>query len=347
MSLEGKYSLEKCVAAEGETAFFTTVFGPARHPALLKLIPEDAPSAGRQLERWRRAARLFHPNLLALLDCGRVDAPAPSAGGFLYAVFEYPDDSLATALASRPLTAGGAAAIHRAVSDALRYIHSQNLVHGAVDAGHIVAVGDLVKLASDTIREPAPEASAADDLRALDGLLGPPEPAPLHPPPALLPALEPVPPPAAPPPSGTPRWTYAGLAAPVVALIAVLLTRSPVPRDPEPVPISTPAPLPAVPAPSAPPKPAGTLAAAPESHGAWRVVAYTYGAFRDADHKVRRINEKWPAFRAEVFTPKGRRQGPYYVALGGRMARLDAERLQRTARAAGLPRDTFVRNFSN
>jgi hypothetical protein len=77
------------------------------------------------------------------------------------------------------------------------------------------------------------------------------------------------------------------------------------------------------------------------------VVAYTYGAFREADHKAHRINEKWPAFRAEVFAPKGRGRGPYYVALGGRMARLDAERLQRSARAVGLPRDTFVRNFSN
>ena len=54
MALEGKYSLEKCVAAEGEAAFFTTFFGPARQPALLKLIPEGAPSAGRQLDILRQ-----------------------------------------------------------------------------------------------------------------------------------------------------------------------------------------------------------------------------------------------------------------------------------------------------
>jgi hypothetical protein len=33
------------------------------------------------------------------------------------------------------------------------------------------------------------------------------------------------------------------------------------------------------------------------------------------------------------------------VALGGRMTRPEAERLQKTARSSGLPGDTFVRNF--
>jgi hypothetical protein len=34
------------------------------------------------------------------------------------------------------------------------------------------------------------------------------------------------------------------------------------------------------------------------------------------------------------------------VALGGRMTLAQAERLQKEARSKGLPRDTFVRNFS-
>jgi hypothetical protein len=127
----------------------------------------------------------------------------------------------------------------------------------------------------------------------------------------------------------------------VVALVAVLLARTPVPRDPDPIPLEKPAPPPA-----APPHPAAAPAVAPDAHRVWRVVAYTYGTLRDADRQARRINEKWPAFRAAVFAPKGRGQGPFYVALGGRMTRPEAQRLERTARASGLPRDTFVRNYA-
>ena len=225
VSLAGKYRLEECVAADGAAACFLTSFGPHRQRVLLKLVPEDPPAAERQLERWRRAALLSHPNLLALVDCGRVGAPSrPTDGSFLYAVFEYPDDSLAGALERHPLAEEEARGVFQSVSGALRYIHSQALVHGAVDAGHIVAVGDLVKLTSDTIREPGPDASAADDLRALDGLLPRPEPVP------SVAASEPAPARS----FRTPRWTYAGLAAPVVALLAVLLAHTPVlaSRDP-------------------------------------------------------------------------------------------------------------------
>ncbi|MBZ5586095.1 MAG: SPOR domain-containing protein, partial [Acidobacteriia bacterium] len=85
-----------------------------------------------------------------------------------------------------------------------------------------------------------------------------------------------------------------------------------------------------------------------EPHGRvfWRTVVYTYSNYRDAERKAERVNGKWPALRAEVFTPKGRNRPPYMVALGGRMTREEAERLRKQARAKGLPRDTFVRNYA-
>jgi hypothetical protein len=58
------------------------------------------------------------------------------------------------------------------------------------------------------------------------------------------------------------------------------------------------------------------------------------------------MDSKHPTWRAEVFTPKGDR-APYFVSLGGRMTLSEAERIQRDARAKGMPKDTFVRNFSN
>jgi hypothetical protein len=78
----------------------------------------------------------------------------------------------------------------------------------------------------------------------------------------------------------------------------------------------------------------------------WRVIAYTYNGRSNAEKKARSLNEKRPGWHAEVFTPKGDR-APYFVSLGGRMTLAEAERVQRDARAKGLPRDTFVRNFTN
>jgi hypothetical protein len=78
----------------------------------------------------------------------------------------------------------------------------------------------------------------------------------------------------------------------------------------------------------------------------WRVIAFTYNARSHAETKAKAINAKHPSFRAQVFAPKGDRS-PYFVSLGGRMTLGEAERLQKDARSKGMPKDTFVRNFSN
>lgn len=78
----------------------------------------------------------------------------------------------------------------------------------------------------------------------------------------------------------------------------------------------------------------------------WRVIAYTYNGLHDAQKKANAINEKFPDLHADVFAPRGQR-APYFVSLGGRMTRDAATRLMRQARSKGLPRDTFVRNFSD
>jgi hypothetical protein len=78
---------------------------------------------------------------------------------------------------------------------------------------------------------------------------------------------------------------------------------------------------------------------------AWRVIVYTYGGLDAAERKAQSINRRWPEFRAEVFALEQGR-GPYLVSLKGRMTREEALRVQRAARAEGLPRDTFIQNYS-
>jgi len=85
----------------------------------------------------------------------------------------------------------------------------------------------------------------------------------------------------------------------------------------------------------------------PRGRVEWRVIAYTYSRMKDAENKARSINQKLPGLNAGVFTPKGRNQPPFLVALGGRMTRNDAAGLQRRALSRGLPRDTFIRNYND
>ena len=57
-----------------------------------------------------------------------------------------------------------------------------------------------------------------------------------------------------------------------------------------------------------------------------------------------RINERHADLAATVFSPQDK-QGYFLVALGGRMSRQDAVRLQEKARAEGLARDVYVKKF--
>ncbi len=408
--LAGEYGLQQCLGSDRDAAFYQTTFGPDQRRAVLKLTPEDASTGEEQLARWRAAFELSHPNLLALLDCGRAAAGGDS---YLYAVFEYPDDSLAKALAGGLLSEEETREVLTAVLAALRYLHDQDMVHAAVDADHVVAVGDRIKLASDTVRRAGSTATPAEDVRALGALLvqlrtgrrpetgadadlsGISDPlatiirhalepddgrrwtaaeidAALNPP-AAVPVetkAEIRVPPEAParstsrdiPPRvlGLPKRSPALpllIAAVGAVLVAVLLaiTQRSAPDAPStaiaPPAAAQPAPAPPTPAPPVPTQEARPVvqraATPPQPHEGWRVIAYTYNHREHAEHKVRTINRLLPGFHAAVFAPRGSEQPPFFVALGGRMSREDAIALQKRARSRGLPRDTFVRKFSN
>jgi hypothetical protein len=76
----------------------------------------------------------------------------------------------------------------------------------------------------------------------------------------------------------------------------------------------------------------------------WRVIAYTYSTRQGAEEQTKRVMNRWPDLRPELFSPSGN-SGPFLVSLGGLMTRSNAMKLRAKARANGLPRDTFARNF--
>ena len=83
---------------------------------------------------------------------------------------------------------------------------------------------------------------------------------------------------------------------------------------------------------------------APPGKGMWRVIAFTYRNRAGAAQKASQVNKRHPEFDARVFSPK-EKKGYYLVALGGRMSREDAVRVQKKARTQGVARDVYVQNY--
>jgi hypothetical protein len=367
--LAGKFCLGEWLGESDGAAFFRTTFGTERKTAALKVIPQTSSAAGdEQLKLWRIAARISHPNLLRLLDYGRAQEEGET---FLYAVFEFPDDSLSIALERGPLSAAETREILLAAGEGLRFIHSQGLVHGSVDPSHVVAVGDEIKLSTDTLRLPSLEATTAEDVRALGALVyqlisG------RRVQPGTAPDLSSVPKPfrdiiqyslvhdpnqrwslaqiadAIHPPSrqtllpleptdpapATPSRTFPKwiyVATPAFLIALILLFRG-----------ITPKPEPAVPPPPAPVAQA-PVAPKPVPERNWRVIAYTYRRRAQAEKKAQSINRKWSGAQAEVFEPGAKKSATYLVALGGPMSRDEALRFLKAARSKGMPRSAYLR----
>src|SRR5580698_6609074 len=138
VSLSGDYTLEQWLGGDDRAAFFQTSVATDGRRAVVKLIPEAATDGAAPLDLWHRTRQLRHPNLVELLDCGRADH-----GGeiVLYAVFESPDDTLASALSRAPLNPTEAREVLDSVINALRYLHAQGLMLAELDPSRIVAVG--------------------------------------------------------------------------------------------------------------------------------------------------------------------------------------------------------------
>jgi hypothetical protein len=167
VSLSGDYTLEQWLGGDDSAAFFRTAPAPDGRRAVVKLVPEAVVDGTATLDLWHRTRQLRHPNLIELLDCGRADH-----GGeiVLYAVFESPDDTLAAALSRSPLNPQESREVLDSVLDALRYLHAQGLVLGALDPDHIVAVGDRIKVSTGAIRDANTSAAYRKDVRLLGDL---------------------------------------------------------------------------------------------------------------------------------------------------------------------------------
>jgi eukaryotic-like serine/threonine-protein kinase len=153
-TLDG-FTLRKLLRSEGRTAWFSTE-DAAGAPGVLSVFEalndEDAVEA-----RLQTAARVAHPNLLAIRKIGRGSLEDES---LVYALMEPFDQTLAEVLRDRSLAPDEAREVAGSLLTALESIEAAGLYHGHVDASGVLGVGDSIKLRSDCLTTHRTESDA-------------------------------------------------------------------------------------------------------------------------------------------------------------------------------------------
>jgi serine/threonine protein kinase len=160
--VDDRFPLVELLGATPNSSVFRTEHRDAPgNQAAIKLIPAPAATAGAYLTRWRIAARFSHHALLRIFDMGRCDFEGRPT---LYVVTELAEENLADILPVRCLSPGEVDAMLGPALEALAYLHAKGFVHGHLQPSNILAIGDQVKLSSDSIARIG-ELAAAHDAR--------------------------------------------------------------------------------------------------------------------------------------------------------------------------------------
>ncbi|MGA2535310.1 MAG: hypothetical protein ABSF53_04800 [Terracidiphilus sp.] len=161
-TIDGAFPLKKLLLPEGRSAFFSTLNGNGV-PTVIRLI-ESHFDADEILARWRGVQALGHPNLLKLEQYSQL---AMDGTTVIYAVMEPVEANLAEVLSGQRLTVSDTMQLAESLSSALDVLHTHGFVHEHVEPANIFAVGDVVKLRSDCIRE-SPEGEEGAEAKRRD-----------------------------------------------------------------------------------------------------------------------------------------------------------------------------------
>jgi TonB family protein len=152
--VDHKYRLESLIGNTDHSVVFQAEYhGPEPRRATLKFVAADSPSADQLIVAWNKAAQLSHPNLLRILQTGKCRMEDVE---LLYVAMECADENLAEIIPQRALTEQETREALNAIVDVLVYLHGKGLTHGHVCPANILAIGDFLKISSDTI-EPLAE----------------------------------------------------------------------------------------------------------------------------------------------------------------------------------------------
>src|SRR5688572_18755114 len=164
--VNGVYPLNRCVGSSDHSGVFLTQSATHSPSAVaLKLVPFLPVSADKQLAQWRAAVDLSHPHLVRIFEAGECHV-----GGLhcLYALMEYAEENLAQLLEQRALSEHEAREMLEPTLSALVYLHESQFIQGRLKPSNILAVGDQLKLASDTVRAIGKPAIGMNPVSAYD-----------------------------------------------------------------------------------------------------------------------------------------------------------------------------------
>jgi Protein kinase domain len=164
--INGVFPLRRLLGVSDHSGVFLTEYKTRGLPdAAIKLLPANMTEADTQLAQWRTIAALAHPRLIRLIAMGRCQLDGLQ---FLFVVMEYAEQNLSQILSQRALMADEVREMLPPILEALAFLHSQQQVQGRLKPTNILAVGDQLKLASDTIRpESDGRFSASRDIGSL------------------------------------------------------------------------------------------------------------------------------------------------------------------------------------
>jgi TonB family protein len=150
-TVDGRFPLQSYLGSSNHSAVFLTVAQPRgsdSEKAAIKLIPAGSGDANHQFLRWKAASELTHPNLIRIFEAGRCELDRTE---LLYVVMEYAEENLSQILPERALTAEEARGMLAPILRALQFVQGKGFVHGHIQPSNILAVGNQVKLSSDTL----------------------------------------------------------------------------------------------------------------------------------------------------------------------------------------------------
>jgi hypothetical protein len=161
-TIDGAFPLKKLLLPEGRSAFFSTSNGKGV-PTVIRLIASHF-DEDEILARWRGVEALGHHNILKIEQYGQLVLDDTTV---VYAVFEPVDASLAEVIAGQRLTVAEARQLASSLASALVVLHTHGFVHEHVEPANVFAVGEVVKLRGDCIRE-TPEGESGLDAKRRD-----------------------------------------------------------------------------------------------------------------------------------------------------------------------------------
>jgi TonB family protein len=150
--VDGKFPLQRWLGGSNHSAVFLTERGSGEpQKAVVKLTASENLNQDAQLLRWSDAAKLSHPHLIQLFECGSCQLDDTR---LLYVVMEYADEDLAQILPLRALAPAEISDMLEPTSQALAFVHRAGYVHGSIQPSNIMAAREQLKISSDGLRKP-------------------------------------------------------------------------------------------------------------------------------------------------------------------------------------------------